>query len=127
MGDPPTIKNLVITILYLAIWVFVILVAMQYRNRTAMKYYLAFWLLTLCFAIAVILVNMGIFEAFWIATDLWLTIFVALFITPWYGVNLFAEGYFVYPMIISSISLILVITTAFSLKRLHSIQNENVL
>jgi hypothetical protein len=57
MGSPATVKNLIVTFVYIAIWTYVLTIRYKSKNKI-MKYYSAFWLLTLLFAILTGFVNM---------------------------------------------------------------------
>lgn len=115
MGHTPTIKNLVVTVVYITIWVFVLSIASRNKDRVMMKYYSVFWLITLFFAILTVLVNAAVFNAHWA------TPFIALLLTPWYGIELMVDNFLITSVIISSVSLILFIAILLSLKRLRSI------
>lgn len=110
-GSPATMKNLIVTLLYFAIWVLVLSIAYKYKNRKLMRYYSAFWLMTLFFAVLSVYVNMVYFVANWAIP------FVGLLLPQWYGIRLFAEHLLVTNIIISSVSLIMFIATVLSLKR----------
>lgn len=110
-GSPATMKNLIVTLLYFAIWVFVLSIAYKYKNRKLMKYYSAFWLMTLFFAVLSVYINMVYFVANWAIP------FVGLLLPQWYGIELFVENLLITNIIISSVSLIMFIATVLSLKR----------
>ncbi|WP_033542750.1 hypothetical protein [Planococcus sp. CAU13] len=115
MGNPATFKNAVVTILYIAIWIFVLSLASRYRSRLLLKYYSVFWLMTLFFAVLTVLVNLEIFNA------IWATLFVALLITQWYGIELFVNDFLITAIIISSISLLFLFASLLSLRKARSI------
>ena len=115
MGHTPTIKNLVVTVVYITIWVFVLSIASRNKDRVMMKYYSVFWLITLFFAILTVLVNAAVFNAYWA------TPFIALLLPQWYGIELMVDNFLITSVIISSVSLILFIAILLSLKRPRSI------
>ncbi|WP_203332570.1 hypothetical protein [Planococcus beigongshangi] len=115
MGDPPTVKNAGITFIYAAIWTFVYAVVIWVKDQAAMKFFGMFWLLTLFFSVLTILVNVQVLDAFWA------TPFVALFITPWYGIELFTGDFLITASIISFLSLLFLFAAFSSLRKARSI------
>lgn len=113
MGSPATVKNLIVTFVYIGIWIFIIIITLKSKNRRVMKYYSAFWLLTLLFAILTGFVNVTGVNVDWAIP------FVALLLTQWYGIELLVDNFLITSIIISSLSLIIFIATVFSLKRPH--------
>ena len=103
MGSPATVKNLIVTFVYIAIWIFILIITIKSKNRRVIKYYAAFWLLTLLFAILTVFVNV---------TDVnveWAIPFIALLLTQWYGIELLVDNFLNTLIIISSLSLIIFI------------------
>ena len=76
-----------------------------------MKYYSAFWLLTLFFGIVTVCVNITEINAYWA------TPFVGLLLPQWYGVEYFVDNLLVTVVIISSVSLVMSIATVLLLQR----------
>lgn len=111
MGSLATIKNLIVTVAYIAIWIFILIITLKSKNRRIMKYYSAFWLLTLLFAILTGFDNVTEVNVNWAIP------FVALLLTQWYGIELLVDNYLITSIIISLLSLIMFIATVFSLKR----------
>lgn len=111
MGSPATVKNLIVTFVYIAIWIFILIITLKSMNRRVMKYYSAFWLLTLLFAILTGFVNVTGVNVDWAIP------FVALLLTQWYGIELLVDNFLITSIIISSLSLIMFIATVFSFKR----------
>jgi hypothetical protein len=110
MGSPATVKNLIVTFVYIAIWTYVLTIT---SKNKIMKYYSAFWLLTLLFAILTGFVNMTGANI-----DLaWAIPFVILLLTQWYGIELLIDNFLISSIIISSLSLLMFIATVYSLKR----------
>lgn len=114
MGSPATVKNLIVTFVYIAIWIFILTITLKSKNRRNMKYYSAFWLLTLLFAILTGFVNVTGVNVDWAIP------FVALLLTQWYGIELLVDNFLITSIIISSFSLIMFIGTVFSLERPNS-------
>jgi hypothetical protein len=108
MGSPATIKNLVVTFLYLATWIVILVVTAKSKNRILMTFYSVFWLMTLFFAIITGYVN--VVEA----NVEWAIPFVILFLTQWYGFNYFVGSFLTASILIACISLIMVVTTVLS-------------
>jgi hypothetical protein len=110
MGSPATINNLVVTVVYIIVWVLIILISIKYKSVRVMKVYAGFWLLTLFFSILTVYVNV-------VETgDVSIVIpFVILLITPWYGISYNIENFAISSMIIAVISLVIVIITVLSI------------
>lgn len=108
MGSPATIKNVIVTFVYLATWILILTINAKSKTRGIMKYYSVFWIITLFFAILVGYVNVTE------ATINWAIPFVILFLTQWYGINFFVESYLTISIIIVSISLLMFIATFLS-------------
>ncbi|MCT8138433.1 hypothetical protein H1D32_12170 [Anaerobacillus sp. CMMVII] len=111
MGSPATMKNLIVTFVYFAIWVLVITIGAKSKSRGTMRYYSVFWLITLFFSIITGYVNVAEVNVDWAIP------FVILFLTQWYGINFFVESFLTSSIIIAFISLIMFITTIVSLKK----------
>ena len=110
MGSPATIKNFLVTLVYIAIWIFILSIASQNKKRKIMKYYSAFWLLTLFFVVLSVYVNSVDFVANWAIP------FVGLLLPQWYGIELLVDNLLITNIIISSISLIMFIATLLALR-----------
>ncbi|MBM4761196.1 hypothetical protein [Bacillus sp. B15-48] len=110
MGSPATLKNLFVTVLYIVIWIYSLMITSKGKNRRIMKYYLGFWLFTLFFAILTGFVNIIDVNVDWAIP------FVVLLLTQWYGFELLVNHYLITSMIISSLSLIMFIATFISLR-----------
>lgn len=109
-GSPATIKNLIVTVLYVGIWLIVLSLASRYKERKILKYYSVFWLFTLFFALLSVYINTVYFVANWAIP------FVGLLLPQWYGIEIFAENLLITNITISSVSLIMFIATLISLK-----------
>lgn len=111
MGSPATAKNLIVTLVYFAIWIFIFILAVKSGNHKLLKYYSAFWLLTLLFAIITGFVNVTGLNANWAIP------FVILFLTQWYGVELLVDHFLITSIIIATLSLMMCIATLFFFKK----------
>ena len=114
MGSPATVKNILVTFVYLAIWIFILIITLKSKNHNVMKYYSVFWLLTLFFAVL---------TGFGNVTEVnieWAIPFIALLLTPWYGIELFVDDFLITTIIIASLSLIMFIAFLFKLKKPNS-------
>jgi len=47
MGNPASMKNLLVTFAYITIWVLVLIIGIRNKNRGIMKYCSVFWIITL--------------------------------------------------------------------------------
>lgn len=79
MGSPANIKNLIVTMAYVFIWVTALIIAIKSKNYMVMKYFYIFWIVTLIFSIVTAFINMAEIYAAWAVP------FVILFLTQWYG------------------------------------------
>jgi hypothetical protein len=113
MGSPATIKNLVVTSLYLATWIVVLVVTAKSKNRVLMKFYSVFWVMTLFFAFNTGYAN--IVET----NGSWAIPFVILFLTQWYGLKYFVGSFLTASILIACISLIMVVTAVLSFKKVR--------
>lgn len=111
MGNPATLKNIIVTVGYLVIWIFILSYASKVKNRTLMKFYSAFWLITLFFGILTVYVNSTEINAYWA------TPFVGLLLPQWYGIEYFVDNLLVTAVIISSVSFVMSIATILLLQR----------
>lgn len=111
MGSPATVKNLIVTLLYIAIWILILAVSIKSRNRGIMKYYSVFWIITLFLAILTAYVNATGTSADWAIP------FALLLLGQWYGINFFVGSFLTSSIIIGFISLLMFAAAVTSLKR----------
>jgi hypothetical protein len=111
MGSPANTKNLIVTFLYITIWILVLVISTKIKSRIVLKYCSVFWIITLLIAILTICVNATGTSASW-ALPL-----VILLLGQWYGVNFFVGSFITTSIIIAAISLVMSITTVIVLKR----------
>lgn len=111
MGSPASIKNLIVTMVYLVTWIIVIKISSTTKKKGILKYYSIFWIITLFFAVVTGYVNVTETNADWAIS------FVILFLTQWYGIHFFVESYLTASILIAFISLLMFITTFLSFKK----------
>lgn len=110
MGNPASMKNLLVTLAYIAIWVFVLIIGIRNNKHEVMKYCFVFWFMTSFISILTLYAN---------TTDAlitWAIPLVILFLSQWYGIDFFVQSPLAMSIIISFISLTIFITTVISLK-----------
>ena len=111
MGGYASIKNLLVTLVYMLIWILFLLVGGKSKNIGIIRYCSIFWLITMLTAIVAWYAN---------ATDaimVWAIPFVILFLGQWYGVAFFFHSSLTMSIIISFISLLMFIITLILLKQ----------
>lgn len=112
MGSPATIKNLSVTIAYLAICILILGVGRKYKSSEIMKWCSVFWAITFFSAILTVFVNAtGV-------TASWAIAFIILFLGQWYGINFFIGSFLTSSIIIALIALMALIINLLSLSRL---------
>jgi hypothetical protein len=105
MGSQVSIKNLIVSLVYLAIWIVAFRICSKIKNRIIMRCYSVFWLLTLILAMITVFVNL---------TEVNLSgaiPFVILFLTQWYGIDYFIDSHIITLTLVSLVSLIMFIAT----------------
>ena len=112
-GSPATIKNLIVTFVYMSIWVTCLVIALNAESLALMRFYSIIWLLTLGIAGLTAYINY---------TDTtvnfgWAIPFAVLFLAQWIGLNFLIDSYLVLSLIISIISLIMFITITSIIRR----------
>lgn len=112
MGNPATLKNIIVTFVYLAIWILVLTIGIKIKNNGIVKYCTVIWVITLFVAILTICVNAAGVPASWAIT------FVILFLCQWYGINFFVRSFLVSSLIIALISLVMSAIAVISLNRI---------
>ncbi|ERK30696.1 hypothetical protein [Clostridium intestinale] len=112
MGSPANFKNLIVTFLYLLIWIFILFISIRFKNRSVLRYCLVFGVVMLVLSLLTIYINVSG------ATANWALIFVILLLGQWYGINFFTGSFLISSIILVFISLLISIITFMSLKRL---------
>ncbi|MBN7772331.1 hypothetical protein [Clostridium aminobutyricum] len=99
MGSPANAKNLIVTFLYIASWVLVLVIGTRMKSRRVLTYGSIFWVITLFLAVVTIYVNVTGASADWALP------FAILLLGQWYGINFFAGSFLAASIIIAVISL----------------------
>lgn len=111
MGSPASVRNIIVTVAYIAIGILVLVISTIKKRRRIMAVCVAFWLLTLLFALLTAYVNI---------TDVivdWAIPFVIVLLGPWYGVSFFISDFVAVSIIIALISFGMLTTAILFLKR----------
>ncbi len=113
MGSPASIKNLIVTLIYIIVWTLIFKINSTSKNDKVMKFYAMFWILTLLSAIITgyVYITNAIVD--------WAIPFAIVFLTQWYGITFFTESFLVSSVIIMIASLIMIIMTFLSIKKLN--------
>ncbi|MBX4261637.1 hypothetical protein KTC96_21210 [Clostridium estertheticum] len=111
MGGPTTIRSVIVTFSYIAIWIFVLIVGIIIKNRGIVRYCSALWIITLFIATLTVYINVTGNSATW-ALPL-----VVLFLAPLCGIGFFVSSVLYQSIIIALISLVMLIITVISAKR----------
>lgn len=101
MGSPATVKNLIVTFAYIAIWILIIRIGIKHKNREIIGYCSLFWSVSLFIAIVTAYTNATGSSADWAIP------FVILFLGQWYGIEFFVRSVPVTSIIIALISLVM--------------------
>lgn len=121
-GGAATIKSVIVTFLYITVWIFVLIIGTISRNRGAVKYCLVFWFITF---VAVAFANMTntIHPVVDLVVDLVVGLVVKcmfplmlLFMGQWYGLRFFVWNAITWSIIIAIISLVMVTIAVIWLK-----------
>jgi hypothetical protein len=98
MGSPANIKNLIVTIVYVIIWIISLNIGSESKNCRVMKYFYIFWIATLIISVITAYVNMTEVYAGWAIP------FAILLLTQWYGINFFINNFVTIAIIIAVLS-----------------------
>lgn len=118
MGSPATILNLIATLAYITIWIFVLINSVKIKNGKALIVYTIFWILTLFFSI-----HMGYVNVTEVHAD-WAIPYVILLITPWYGIRIFVDSFVIVSIIIASFSAVMLTVIAVSFVKMKKVQTN---
>ena len=110
MGSPATVKNLIVTLVYLVIWILILTTGTKSNSRGIIQYCNIFWGIMLFLSIVTVYVNATGASADW-ALPL-----AVLLLGQWYGINFFIEDFLTSSIIIAVISLAMLIISIRSLK-----------
>lgn len=97
MGDT-SINNLVVTLLYLVVWIITFSVCIKTRSLKVMKVYLIFWITTLFLAIVTVFINLTEMTANAVLP------LIIVFLTQWVGIDYFVDDYLISFVCVSFIS-----------------------
>ncbi|MGI6130149.1 MAG: hypothetical protein ACOYEO_08715 [bacterium] len=115
MGSPAIAKNIVVTAIYIAIGILVLVISTINNSRRMMTAFGVFWSLTLLFALLTAYVNL---------TDVivdWAIPFVIVLLGPWYGISFFTNNFFTASIVIALISFGMSVAALLLLQRMkHS-------
>lgn len=81
MGSPATIKNMIVTFVYIVIWILVLIIGIKNKNRGIMKYCSVFWIIMMFLSILTGYVNITGAQVDWALP------FAILLFGQWYGIN----------------------------------------
>lgn len=110
-GSPATVKNLIVTFLYIVSWGIILIIGIKDSDYKFMIYSCIFWLIILLLSILTIYVNITDASADWAIP------FVILLLGQWYGFKFFLSSYVVSSIITALISLIIIVSVVISTKR----------
>lgn len=115
MGSSASVKNLLVTLAYMAIWILFLIIGTKSKNSGIIKYCSIYWVITMLTAIVAWYAN---------TTDAivdWAIPFVILFLGQWYGVAFFAQSTLTMSIIVLFISLAMFSITLMLLKRVKRV------
>lgn len=110
MSSPANIKNLIVTIAYIIIWITALFIGTRSKNYIVMRSFFIFWIVTLVFSIVTVFINVAEIYAAWAVP------FVILLLTQWYGIQFFINNFETSAIIIAAISLAAIVTIKLMLK-----------
>jgi hypothetical protein len=111
-GSPANAKNLIVTFVYLAIWILVLIIGTKNNNRRSLMYCFVFWIVTLLFSMLTVYVNATGAPADWAIP------FVILLLGQWYGIRFIVNDFLTVSIIITLISLGISTAAILLLKRI---------
>lgn len=101
MGRSATVKNLIVTFAYIAIWILILRIGTKHKNREIIGYCSVFWSITLFTAIVGAYINATGSSADWSIP------FAILFLGQWHGIEFFVRSSLVMSIIVALISLVM--------------------
>lgn len=116
MGSPANIKNLIVTLAYVIIWITALIIGIRSKNYMIMRCFYIFWIVTLIFSIVTVFINMTEIYAAWAVP------FVILLLTQWYGFQFFINNFETSAIIIAVISLVAIAAIKLMLKKQKEIR-----
>jgi hypothetical protein len=115
MGSEATIKNMIVTFSYIAIWIIILVIGIATKNRATMCYCSIFWGITIFVAVVTVYVNATGNLADWVIP------LAILFLGQWYGIGFFVSSFLFSSIIIAFISLVMFTITVISLKYIRTV------
>lgn len=104
-GSEATIKNFVVTIIYVAVWILVLIIGVKYKSISIIKYSSIFWGLMLFISMVTIYILVtGAYIG-------WILPMAILLNGQWYGVNFLADNFTISSIIVAIISSIMFLTS----------------
>ncbi|KAB3527292.1 hypothetical protein [Alkaliphilus serpentinus] len=101
MGSTATIKNLIVTLAYIIIWILILVISIQNKNHRVIKCFSVLWIVTSLIAMVTAYVNITGASADW-AIPL-----AILLLGQWYGIHFFVTSFLTSSIIVASISLVM--------------------
>ena len=117
-GGPVNAKSLIVTLAYLAIWVFVLIRSTKGKSSKMVKYCFSFWILTFFFSLLTAYTNATEASADWAIP------FVIVFLGPLDGIRFFVNDFMISSIIIAIISFGISTATILLYKQINK-QTEN--
>jgi hypothetical protein len=111
MGSPANQKNILVTLAFVAVWLFVLKTAARVNTHGIVLFSAVYWSMTLIFSILTAMVNLTHTQVDWAIP------FVILLIGPWYGLHYFTRDFFATALLIAFASLGVLIAVAVIVKR----------
>lgn len=111
MGGPATIENVVVTIIYLTMWIFISIISVVFKARGIIKYCSIFWAINLLLGILSYANFIDIPVSGALAFP-----FGIIFFGQLYGIRYFARNYIAFSIVVIFIALVMFLITFTSLK-----------
>lgn len=115
---PVSIKNVIVTAAYIVTWVIALSISIKYKYYRVAKIYSIFWLITLIYAILLILcntteVNLG-----------WAMLPAIPFLCPWYGLKFYIKDNMKSGILITICSLSILVISEFFIRANNKHKNK---
>ncbi len=108
---PVTFKNVIVTLIYVAVWIIIFRTAIKNEYFGVIKVYSVFWRITCILALVTIMIKVTGINADGA------TLFIIPFLSQWYGIRYFIENSGVVSGMITIISLFILASTYLLSKR----------
>ena len=113
MGSPATVKNLLVTVVYMSIWIFVLVVGLRDKNRAILTFISVFWIITLLVSFSIMYAN-----ATGASVD-WALPLAILLGGQWYGIMFFVGSFLTFSLVVAFISLVMFTASIITLVRIR--------